>query len=431
MKSVTRIIEPFLVVLGILYCKLFLSWNIYSDKSRLKRVQFRKFKKLVVTSYNEIPFYKDFYDSVGFNPNYNLNHMDDIKKIPVLSKENARSNSHKLINRKRSFFSLEFKTSGSTGNPFTSLVSYKHWVVEQGCIWRHWSWAGYKFRDKMAIIRSYCPDPGGSLIKHDRLRNFIYFSPFHLSDDNISYYLKEMVKNDVKFIRGYPSSVKILADFLVKNPKHPKPNLKAVLTASEYLSVIDSEQIRSVFDCVVSNHYGLAEQVVMFGSCCSCKGMHSYDEYGLLELESISPGKEYQIIGTNLNNYAMPLIRYQTGDIAVVDDEPNCSMSLPYVTNVIGRLDSVLESSTGYKIPLTNFYTVLEHYDFIGKWQIKQQKDHISLVIRQKMEPSDRDLISIRGAFEARLGESFSFSIITDGEFISVGEGKINPFVKI
>ncbi|ELR63769.1 CapK protein, putative [Photobacterium marinum] len=431
MKLLNKIIDPLLVLSGLLYFRFYLAKNAYQDKGKLKEKQFRKFRNLVITSYREIPFYKGYYDSCGFDPNVDLVTIEDVKKVPILSKSLARQESQNLINKKRSFFSLVFKTSGSTGNPFTALVSYKHWIVEQACIWRHWHWAGYRFRDKMAIVRSYCPKPGESRIKYDKLRNFIYFSPFHMSDDDISYYLNEMVRYDVKFLRGYPSSVKILSDFLIRNPTHPKPNLKAVLTASEYLSPSDSELISDVFGCVVSNHYGLAEQIVMFGSCCNCKGMHNYDEYGLLELEPTETDNEYQIIGTNLNNYAMPLIRYATGDVAIVTDKQSCSMSLPYLTNVIGRLDSVLESSKGCKIPVTNFYTVLEHYNFIGKWQIQQRNDNICLVIRKKIEPSESDLNSINEEFKKRLGDNFAFYVVTDGRFVSVGEGKINPFIKI
>ena len=61
------------------------------------------------------------------------------------------------------------KTSGTSGTPFLARIDFKHWIVEQAVIWRQWKSFGYKFRDKIALLRSYAPGKGDKLIKTIRL----------------------------------------------------------------------------------------------------------------------------------------------------------------------------------------------------------------------------------------------------------------------
>ncbi|MEY8251580.1 MAG: hypothetical protein RPR91_04275 [Colwellia sp.] len=430
-----KIFEVVLVVLGKLHFEFISKKFQYKSPSEIEIYQYKKLRQLLLVAYNEIPFYKNKFNAEDFDPLRDFNTLSDFSKVPVLSKEEARSFSDELINKKRKFLALEFKTSGSTGEPFSTLISPMHWIIEQSCVWRHWSWAGYKFRDRMAIVRSHVPTSERDLIRWDRARNFIYFSPFHLSDSHIKNYLSEMCRLKVKFIRGYPSSIRAIADYIHRNPGVEKPSIRGVLTASEMLDDVARSVIERAFGAKVFNHYGLAEQIVMFGGCENGSHLHNYEEYGFLDFEDTDVVNVKKIIGTNLHNYAMPLIKYDTGDLADLSGgNCACCRSSKVLRNVIGRESAKIDLSDGSSVPVTNFYTMFEHYgDRFASWQIIQRSKGILEIVVSAYK--NVDLVQLESELkldiEKRIDDNALLTFKYDGEFIKVGEGKRNPFIKV
>lgn len=432
---ISKILDPVLVILGLIHFKLMSRKYCYSKQERVKNNQFRMLKRLVCVAYDEIPFYKSKYNACNFNPHKDFKSLEDVAKIPVLCKKEAKKNQANLININRNRFSLKFKTSGSTGEPFTALVSPQHWIVEQSCIWRHWSWAGYRFRDRMAIVRSHVPSDENDLVRWDKLRNFIYFSPFHLTDEHIKYYLSKMVELKVIFLRGYPSSISVIADYVRRHPYVKLPKFKAILTASEHLGHEQQKMIEKNLHAPVFNHYGLAEQIVMFGSCAQGSRMHNYEEYGYLELLDTDKSNLKKVIGTNLHNYAMPLIRYDTGDLAEVSDAKcECNLTSVSIINVVGREDAMIVLKDDSSIPVTNFYTMFEHYgEFFSSWQIVQvSKDELKIIVDAYLDCNlDKLKSRLLADIKSRVGDRIDISFDFSGAFVKVSEGKQNPFVKI
>ncbi len=280
----------------------------------------------------------------------------------------------------------------------------------------------------MAILRSYVPKDG-KLVKKDKLRNFIYFSPFHINDENSAYYLNLMKEEKVKFLRGYPSSIKALADF-IKNSNYTPPKIKGILVASERLSSKDKQIIESAFNSKVYNHYGLADICVMMGSCEQGMGLHNYQDYGYLELQDNESENIKKIIGTNLHNYAMPLIRYNTGDLAEVSEcNCNCSRNFPVINNILGRNDSSIKTVEGYSIPTVNFYTMFEYYMEIEQWQIVQ-KSLKEIVINIRANGNLLELKkNILNDFQKRVPKSITLSVRFNLGFVTKNEGKIPTFI--
>lgn len=432
-KIIERIKDISYAYKGIILFDNYLNKSCYLSKSMVEENQFSKLKILLIESSKYVPYYKELFSKINFDPVKDFNHIDDIKKLPILKKEIVRANREKFISEEYSKGALKFKTSGSSGNPFTSLISPNHWIVEQGVVWRHWKWGGYNFRDKMAIVRSYAPKNDKELIKVDKIRNFYYYSPFHLTDENIKMYLNHMINEGIVFLRGYPSSLLSLANYVHKTGCQI-PKIQGMLTASEVLTDEDRKVIESAFNAKISNHYGLAEQIVMFGDCEKHEGLHNYDEYGYLELLNTDDKNIKKIIGTNLNNLAMPLIRYDTGDLAEVDDIGcSCSRSSQVIKNVIGRHDSQIITPEGNKIPSVNFYTMFEYYP-VESWQLIQHTIYKIEVIFQgdNLENKKDELLKkLSEDLSYRLPKSIKFEMNINKPFIKVGEGKKNPFISL
>ena len=299
-------------------------------------------------------------------------------KVPILDKARVKENSDSFLVRQPSKLDLEFHTSGSTGKPMKAYISWRHWIVEQAVIYRHWKWHGYKFRDTCAMLRSYSPKEGEPLIKYNWTLNTFYYSPFHLDDLHMEEYYRHMLSKRVKYLRGYPSSIKIFAEFCQKNG-YTLPGLKFILTASEVLSEVDRSFIEKVFNVRIGNHYGLAEQIVMFGNCSESSILHNYNEYGYCELIPTDKENIFRIIGTNLHNDLMPLLRYDTGDLAYARPGIKCPCGREgiQVESIIGRNDVLIKDSNGSSLPTVNFYTMMQYYTTVKEWQfiIKRNDD--------------------------------------------------------
>jgi phenylacetate-CoA ligase len=385
--------------------------SCFWDKEKMAKFQYNHLKKILIESNIGVPYYKELFHKIGFNPLVDFNKISDLEYIPILTKQKARDVREFLDNPKYSKGAMKLRTSGSTGEPFEVSVSNNAWVVEQAVVWRHWAWGGYKFRDKLAMIRSYVPKPGEALYKKDFLRNFYMFSPFNLNDEQIATYLDLMCKDNILILRGYPSSILTLAEFVIRTG-HQVPSLKLILTASESLSNNDRQIIELAFNTKVSNHYGLAELVVMMGDCENHCGLHNYDDYGYLELLETETANHKRIVGTHLHNLATPLIRYDTGDIAEVGELiKTCNHSFLTIGNIIGRKDQQILTPEGYSIPTVNFYTMFESFQQISRWQIIQNSiNEVELIvkIKQGADFADEELLT---EIYKRLPNSMNVSI--------------------
>ena len=426
MKLFETISDYWLTLAGVLEYEFHLKKSCFRPKPVVEREQFRKLKKLLMICQTEVPYYQKLFKDINFDTERDFKSLADLKKIPITQKSVVKEHPDWFVNPKRVKGALTFHTSGSTGRPLTEYVSKKHWKIEQGVVWRHWAWGGYNFRDKIAVVRSYTPK-NGQLIKQDKIRNFRFYSPFHLSDDNIKMFLEDMVAQNVKFVRGYPSSVKALAVYVLQH-NCEIPKLKGILTASEVLRDSDRAIIEKAFNCKISNHYGLAECVVMMGDCEKHEGLHNYDEYGYLELLDTDDSKVKRIIGTNLNNYAMPLLRYDTSDFAeVAEKQCSCGRSSMVVHNIKGRTSEVIKMKDR-DVPLVNFFTMLEYYTTLKQWQIVQTGND-SVELRLQGYLTAEELKKIEADFAARLPEYAKYEITTEKEPIQKFEGKIPPFI--
>jgi len=240
-----------------------------------------------------------------------------------------------------------------------------------------------------------------------------------------------MINEDTKILRGYPSSIQILAHYF-KEQNIKLPDLKLILTASETLTKNNRDFIEDIFNVKISNHYGLAEVCVMMGDCEKHNGLHNYDEYGYLELLKTDVSEIKKIIGTNLHNYALPLIRYETGDYAEVnEDKCGCNKGLSRVLNIVGRESNFISCENNKKIPITNFFTMFEHFNEIIQWQIVQKNTFsLQIIIDSKIFSTDR-LDYLKQELSNRLPDYFEINFEFGNNFHRSVEGKLNPFVKL
>jgi len=432
MKKINPLVDLYLTVRGVCYYVFFLK---KSQNYSLNKIHAHKkvwLTKILCHAYKNVPWYSSKFRELGVNPD-GANPFEELQKLPILSKKEVRENHSDFCVSGCAANSLSFSTSGTTGEPLSVFTSKNQWIVEQGIIWRQWKWAKYKFRDKIAIFRSYAPLPHEPSFKIDRLRNWAYFSVFRMDEKSLSEYAQFLQRWKPRFLRGYPSSLKLIAEHALSN-NWKLPSLKGAFTASEVVPEGLRETLKEAFGIELFDHYGQAEITCMFHDCEEHRGMHLDWEYGHVELLSTSTPNIYRIIATNLHNLSMPLLRYDTGDLAVGGwDKCKCGRGALIIDAIQGRMDDYLLTSQNSKIPTVNLYTYFCKLGDIQRFQMIQ--DHLgklTIFIEAKVGVSKKNCAELQAMIVTDLTgiTGLFIEVKFSSDFIQSSEGKFPSFIQ-
>jgi phenylacetate-CoA ligase len=241
-----------------------------------------------------------------------------------------------------SFLRSTIRTSGTSGTPLTLVQNLGAVIREEGFVQRQLRWIGWRPGERRAWIR-------GDIVCAARPRNQRYWcrdyvgrmllmSSYHLSEATIGAYIDALEGYDPVVLHAYPSSVAALAAWLDAHGRRYRGGaLRGVLTSSETLAPGVRALVERAFGVCVFDWYGQAERVVAIGTC-EQGSYHVLTDYGGVELLEGEDGL-CELVGTTLNNPAMPLRRYRTGDRVVPGRGAPCPCGrvFPTVEAVIGR----------------------------------------------------------------------------------------------
>lgn len=330
--------------------------NLYLSEEEINILQFNYMKKLLCYAYANVPYYKKIFDEAGFNPDY-YRDVEDLKKVPILTKEIIRENFRDLIAKNFKNKSItKNRSGGTTGKPIEyCLPKELKGDFNYATLYRFYSWAGVEFREPRVSIAGRLITKKPPYAMYNPAENQLYVCAHYLEESNLADILKSMKKFRPSFIQGHPSAVSIIAEYIKKqNVNMP---VKAVFTTSENLYSDQRNVIEDAFQCKVFDTYGMGEMVAMASECTQHNGYHLAPEYGYTEIINTDHYEDGigEIISTSLQNYAMPLIRYKTGDIGKFKQgKCPCGFNFPMLEKISGRIDDVIKLRNGKTIlPLT------------------------------------------------------------------------------
>jgi len=250
------------------------------------------------------------------------------------------------------------------------------------------------------------PTKNGELWEYDGAERSLILSSYHMTDDNLRRYVDRIRRFGPDFIFGYPSAVMLLAEYMNRNSTEPFETVKAVLCGSENLYPSLRAKLQTAFNCRVFSWYGHTERAVLAAECEFDHRYHIFQEYGIVELldshESVidSPEKIGEVVATSLINFAFPLIRYRTGDLASLSsDSCECGRDYPLLEKVEGRSQEFIVTKDGRAITLTALIFA-QHFSAFSKIKLMQivqdKKGEIKVRIVRAPEYSAVDEDEIR-----------------------------------
>lgn len=384
----------------------------------LKEMQDRMLRSLIAHAYENVPYYRKLFDELSMSPE-EIRTSENLRRLPVLEKETVVTHHSDFISR--AFVkpeTLVVHSSGTTGKALSVVTTKRYYQREMAFRWRHRSWAGLRLGKWGAYLAGHPVVPieqkKPPFWRFDYSEKRILFSSYHMTPQTLGFYAEELLRRKPAFVHGYPSSVYLVSCYLLERGL-PKPKPKAVFTASETLLDYQREVIEKAFGAKVFNWYGNTEVTCNIVEC-EHGSLHLCTDYGILELltsdgELARPGQEGIMVCTGLGNYAMPLIRYRVGDVAVQSDKKcRCGRAFPVVERITGRIEDYVLTPDGRIIGRLDH--IFKDTENVREAQIVQ-KSLSELVLRIVKQPaySKEDTIMILENARNRVGESIKVKL--------------------
>jgi len=384
----------------------FLRESQFWEESRLYEYRLEKLKNIVKFAYRNVPYYEKLFNSINLKPG-DIKKIDDIEKIPILTKEIVRKENMNLVARN---FNMKYvkmgKTGGTTGVPIIVYKDTNNRTFTWASYYRWYEWMGLEYGDKTATfwgartvlsksLKSKIIDSISNI-----LQNKIVINSFNMRNDDLIKIYENLRTFRPVILKGYLSALLNLAYFIeINGLTELRP--KVLSSTTEKLLPHNRSYLEKIFNAPIFDQYGGGELSAISYECNKHNGLHINQEHIICEVldDNDRPiyGNSGRIIGTDLDNYVMPFIRYENGDLATISKENcSCGINQPLMHSIEGRTVDTITLQNGSKVHGVFFTDILYELgiltDKIQRFQIIQyQPGKINLKLESR-EPVEQYL---------------------------------------
>ncbi len=349
--------------------------------------QQKHLKRILVYAATEVPFYRDWFHNHNLDPQ-----TAALEQLPIVTKAIMRQEgidrfSAEHFPSKEKFIS---RSSGSTGEPFTTYETKLSTSVNTAAKLRTWYMAGYRLGDRYMKITNGARH--GTLKKiQDKFNNCLYVPFYSMDEDALKSILDNIEWSRPTIIRSYPIPLYLLAQYRSIHPEYSfKP--RHIMTTGSTLPATYREEIERVFGCDVIDSYS-CEGTANCYETPAHDGYHITQYYGIIEVlddngQPVTNGIG-RVVSTDLWNMAHPFIRYDTLDLVEVKDGQ--------ITKILGRECDALIPANGKCFTVHNFsHFFLYDVDGVDCYQIVKKKNgsiSFNLVVTNDYTPESQSKV--------------------------------------
>lgn len=362
--------------------------------------------------------------------------FEDWSEVPILTKDKIRGNLN-LKNRFNSFDSKKstvIHTGGSTtGIPTPIIEDFVSADVSRA----HFYLQLYKYGwdlSKPWVKLWGRPNTSRKRTIGLTLTNCRLFNAFDMSEAELLDLYVYCKRKDVHHLYGYANAIYHFARYCRANDFYLK--FQFVLSTAELLSYDKRVYISETFDCAVYDGYACTEiNSVAYDS--KDNPFVINESRVLIEVvdneDKILPyGEKGRIILTDLHKRTLPLVRYETGDIGIIDYCKENDLSVLHIKELIGRTSDVLLAKDGRSIHSTVIQFLLTHYCkslniSLIQYQVKQNPD-LSLLVRLNLGSENISITEIENHLKQKLNIEDLIVVLTV-DFEKLSSGKIGYFI--
>lgn len=325
-------------------------------------------RRMTAHAFESVPYYRSlFQEKIGGRPV--IDRLSDISRLPVLTRPDIQQHFDRMKSTamKPEQPMLPTQTSGSTGQPVTVLHTAASRRMFGLLKQRELRWFRWNPEQCMAAVRSANELPFGT---HNRVPfentsycrtrrwpvvgNYFHTGPFYGMScaEPLETQIRWLDQVRPHYLMAIASKLEHLA---FGYQQRPVPDtLEAVLSISQELTPKMRGLAETTLHAPVHQNYGVNEVGIIASRCPEGGRYHVHAELCMVEIvdkegEPCKPGQKGRLLVTGLANDAMPLIRYDTGDLAeVLEGACPCGRTLPSFGMIHGRYNSIVSLPEGY-----------------------------------------------------------------------------------
>lgn len=378
--------------------------TVFYDKEEAEELKERLLFNILSYAVNNTEFYKKY------DPNV-------LKDFPVIDKSDIITHMEEMFSKEYSDKKQQLKTmatSGSSGTPFKIYQDSNKVLRNKADVIFFYMIGNYNVGDRMYYLRVWTEmnrKSKATLIKE----NFRMLDSSNLDTIGTNNFIKTIAADkSEKVILAYASSMMALLNNFKKGVTIDW-HIKSIFTGAEELPIQVKREVQAVFKCPVMSRYsnqenGMLAQQPLSGEDYFEMNAGSYF-FEFLKLDSNEPAmamEEARIVITDLFNRAVPMIRYDTGDVGIYNYiQDKSGRKKKVLDKIIGRKNDYLYSNQQERLSPYTVINLMWAYTEIKQFQLVQEdfnKVTLKLVYRDGNRNLDlekhleKELLQIFGA---------------------------------
>lgn len=410
------------------FLKVSRNWS----RNRIQEYKLDRLKALVTHAQTNVPYYRELFKRQGIKAG-DIKTFEDFSKIPVLTKQALRDNFELLkADNLETYDPLWTQTSGTTSAMTSLYRSRYHEAFRKAAVWRFFQEYGFDFRQKRLSLSCRSFDINSPVADLDRVENNMIINTFHIIAGNYEKVYQQIKDFRPRMIWTHPSPLAILAEYAL-DKGYPPLEIPLIAVYSEVFYPHLRKVLERAFPTRFIEYYGNRENSI--GAWGNADGkFYEISEYCHLEVvgdvAASGPPDMGDVISTSLHNYATPLIRYHSEDLAQWHGYLSPDIPYPVVELIGGRGKDVLLARDGFTIPFFLAYIDKVNFKKLKKYQMEQiNLDEIILRVVPKedyVRERDEELLlecareSIANRFKIRLEYVDDIPLTDNGKYRSV-----------
>ncbi|HMQ67500.1 MAG TPA: phenylacetate--CoA ligase family protein [Ignavibacteria bacterium] len=364
---------------------------------------------------------------------------DRWEEIPLLVKTDYQNSGYDLISKtfdKKNIYSGY--TSGSSGHPFNYYKDKFAHAMTWALIKDRYRNFGLTLDSRQARFYGIPLERKDYYIEKakDFLSNRVRFPVFDLSDGMLAEFLKKFRSEKFDYVYGYTNSIVLFARYLIRINvilKDVCPGLKICICTSENCTEEDKAVIEKGFGVKAVNEYGTSEVDLIAFETEAGKWLLSEENIFIEVIDDIgnpvTNGGEGRILLTALHNKAMPFIRYEIGDKAIIAP----GQGKIELKRILGGVNDIVILPSGKKSSGVSFYFItrstMEKIDSLKEFIIRQvSPDKFIFDVVSDEEISDNAKKMIQKNLDTYLESGLSFEINRVEKIKRTKAGKMKHF---
>lgn len=273
------------------------------------------------------------------------NNVETLKSLPFTTKDDLRNELDSRSSLKGDI--LVEKTGGTTGKSLkvysnesdrASRMAYLDYIKMVHGV-RPFSKRA-SFTGKEIIPQKH----KNILWRYNIFMNQVLYASFKLNKENVKYIFRNMKKNKPVTIDGFPSSIHMVAKYILMNNIQINWDVKAIFPTAERLTENMKEDIEKAFNTKVIDQYASSEGAPFIYTGTNGNYIVA-KETGFFEFFKVD-NFIYEMVVTSYINFATPIVRYKIGDNVIIESTEQYLNSIEDEVNI----DKILGRNTDFLI---------------------------------------------------------------------------------